>query len=124
MFRCACCWTRWCALALACLAGWFCARTSSAQDMMMNGGAVAAPYPMSADPNTYSAFPGPPMPQPGDNWIGPTAAGPPGYGCPPIDADAAWGPPVVAAGPGDFWCWQVLPKGLIYRSYQAGVHEP
>ena len=22
------------------------------------------------------------------------------------------------------WCWQVLPDGLIYRSYWAGVHEP
>jgi hypothetical protein len=22
------------------------------------------------------------------------------------------------------WQWQVLPQGLIYRSYQAGVHEP
>jgi hypothetical protein len=22
------------------------------------------------------------------------------------------------------WHWQVLPNGLIYRSYQAGVHEP
>jgi hypothetical protein len=24
----------------------------------------------------------------------------------------------------DVWCWQVLPDGLIYRSYLAGVHEP
>jgi hypothetical protein len=24
----------------------------------------------------------------------------------------------------DAWCWQVLPDGLIYRSYQAGVREP
>lgn len=24
----------------------------------------------------------------------------------------------------DVWCWQVLPDGLIYRSYQAGVREP
>ena len=26
--------------------------------------------------------------------------------------------------PSNVWFWQVLPDGLIYRSYQAGVHEP
>ncbi|MEX2308104.1 MAG: DUF1207 domain-containing protein [Pirellulales bacterium] len=26
--------------------------------------------------------------------------------------------------PAEAWYWQVLPDGLIYRSYQAGVHEP
>jgi hypothetical protein len=25
---------------------------------------------------------------------------------------------------GEIWSWQLLPEGLIYRSYLAGVHEP
>ena len=30
----------------------------------------------------------------------------------------------VGTVPSDVWCWQVLPEGLIYHSYRAGVHEP
>ena len=39
--------------------------------------------------------------------------------------DPGWGgQPVVVPCPSDAWYWQVLPDGLIYHSYWAGVHEP
>jgi hypothetical protein len=40
--------------------------------------------------------------------------------------DPAWsgGLPVGDSFSSGAWFWQVLPDGLIYRSYQAGVHEP
>ena len=31
---------------------------------------------------------------------------------------------VIESGRSQFWVWQFLPDGLIYRSYQAGVREP
>ena len=37
-------------------------------------------------------------------------------------APADVGPMVVPGG--DFWSWQLLPDGLIYHSYLAGVKEP
>lgn len=71
-------------------------------------------YP-SADPS---------LPQNSQAWIAspypqqqPVAAYP-DYG------DAGWGnSPVVLNCPSDAWSWQVLPEGLIYHSYWAGVHE-
>ena len=33
-------------------------------------------------------------------------------------------PGSMIASPSDIWDWQVLPQGLIYRSYWAGVKEP
>jgi Protein of unknown function (DUF1207) len=33
-------------------------------------------------------------------------------------------PGSMIASPSDLWDWQVLPQGLIYRSYWAGVKEP
>jgi hypothetical protein len=39
--------------------------------------------------------------------------------------DPAWNAgPYGDTRPSSAWHWQVLPDGLIYRSYQAGVHEP
>jgi hypothetical protein len=66
-----------------------------------------------------------PVPTPGDTWI--TSNSEPLPSQPPITsyADPAWdGQPVIlpdAYGP---WCWQMLPDGLIYHSYWAGVREP
>jgi hypothetical protein len=40
----------------------------------------------------------------------------PGWGASPVTQ--------TCPCPSDAWHWQVLPEGLIYRSYQAGVHEP
>lgn len=130
-------WTRFCALALACLVGSACAHISSAQDMLMNGGAVAAPYGQPVmDQSQYAVPFEPPMmqagPGPNGTWIaspGPQQqmVGPQQYSPSPYNqygADPAWGAPVIANGPSDFWCWQLLPKNLIYRSYWAGVHEP
>jgi hypothetical protein len=34
------------------------------------------------------------------------------------------GSPYFGTRHSDVWCWQILPDGLIYRSYQAGVREP
>ena len=83
--------------------------------------------PIDLDANAY-AFPGgPPVMQevaPSEAWIAP-----PGFSQQlmepvPYNAPPAWGSAVVPAGPGEFWTWQLMPKGLIYHSYQAGVHEP
>ena len=130
MFRAGCyCLTRSCALAFACFVGSIYAPTTLSQDMLINGGAVAAPYaPMNWDTSLYAAPGSQPQLQsalpPNNAWIAPPVANPPLSGPAPYNADSAWGPPVVGTGPGDFWCWQLMPKGLIYRSYQAGVHEP
>jgi hypothetical protein len=46
---------------------------------------------------------------------------------PPVTtySDPGWGEqPVVLPSVMDAWHWQVLPDGLIYHSYWAGVHEP
>jgi hypothetical protein len=41
-----------------------------------------------------------------------------------LNGPTATGPPFVNPLAPDCWSWQVLPDGLVYRSYQAGVHEP
>jgi hypothetical protein len=62
---------------------------------------------------------------PPDSWIEPTCQEP-AY----VDADvyvgngAMLGQPMIQACPPDAWFWQILPEGLIYRSYWAGPHEP
>src|SRR3990172_7707803 len=40
------------------------------------------------------------------------------------DGSPVDGSSLIDPSPPDTWFWQVLPTGLIYRSYQAGVHEP
>ncbi len=61
----------------------------------------------------------------GETWIGeprerPTYVDDRGF----VDA-GTWGDgPVFDSHPSDRWTWQAMPDGLIYRSYQAGVHEP
>jgi hypothetical protein len=82
------------------------------------------------DANSY-AFPAAPAYDqgfpPSEAWVAPLAAGqqvaePMPYN--PYNVEPAWGAAVVAPGPDEFWSWQLMPKGLIYHSYQAGVHEP
>jgi hypothetical protein len=66
------------------------------------------------------------MPMDG-TWIAPPMAT-----SPYVDADVhigeqVWGAPVITESwpcPPTVWHWQALPDGLIYHSYQAGVHEP
>jgi len=61
----------------------------------------------------------------GESWI--TSGGlPPSAGNPATNyCDPSWGEAaVVLPCAGEAWCWQVLPDGLIYHSYWAGVHEP
>jgi hypothetical protein len=72
----------------------------------------------------YSPQPAPPMP-PAQTWIAPTYDTNQ-YG-PPVTTytDPGWGgPPVVVPCPSGAWYPQVLPDGVIYHSYWAGVHEP
>jgi hypothetical protein len=59
-----------------------------------------------------------------ESWIAP-------LGGQPVPADGGYwiesaptSPIYVNSCPPDVWSWQILPDGLIYRSYQAGVHEP
>jgi hypothetical protein len=61
----------------------------------------------------------------GETWIAPPGAQQQAV-LPTTDfTDQGWGtPPVVIPCPSDAWSWQVLPDGLIYHSYWAGVHEP
>ena len=40
-----------------------------------------------------------------------------------VDQDPL-GPVIISGHRSERWLWQVLPQGLIYRSYAAGVHEP
>jgi len=55
---------------------------------------------------------------------------PPGTPAPPVAApapyftDPAWGAPVAGPCPTEAWHWQILPRSVIYHSYQAGMHEP
>jgi hypothetical protein len=59
-------------------------------------------------------------------WIAPSA--PPGtYYDPGMPGQTTWTEGVMAqpfTEPSQGWFWQVLPDGLIYHSYWAGVHEP
>ena len=62
----------------------------------------------------------------GETWIAPHGAQPqavaPGHD---TYVDPAWGASRSSCRcPSDAWYWQVLPDGLIYHSYWAGVHEP
>ncbi len=71
-------------------------------------------YPLSAVPGT-----------PNGEWIAPSYDQQPVMPPPAEYGDPGWGnSPVVLTCPSDTWSWQVLPEGLIYHSYWAGVHEP
>ncbi len=61
---------------------------------------------------------------PAERWIAAPADRSP-YVDTEIYGDPAWeGGTFVQHGDSGVWCWQVLPDGLIYHSYWAGVHEP
>lgn len=83
-------------------------------------------YPATGMPPAAAQLP---QPAPRDEtWIAPSPAQP----SPWLDANVyvtepGWGNEVIGGStvdPATGWYWQVLPDGLIYRSYQAGVHEP
>lgn len=60
-----------------------------------------------------------------ETWIAPPGQPPQVVGPNTSYVDPGWGGPSVAVPcPSGAWYWQVLPDGLIYHSYQAGVHEP
>ncbi len=61
----------------------------------------------------------------GQSWIAPSYGQQPVMTSPSDYSDPGWGnSPVVLDCPSNAWDWQVLPEGLIYHSYWAGVHEP
>jgi len=115
---------RLCALALTLRCCVTAASVATAQEMLPaapNMGAVVEEW--DTDAVGYAPQDGQPIS--GQSWIAPPG-GPPQMG-PPITtySDPAWGgPSVVLPCPTDAWHWQVLPDGLIYHSYWAGVHEP
>lgn len=75
---------------------------------------------MTAAP-MYPVVQAPPI---GEQWIAPPEAAQ--YGVTEMHVgEPGWGQPIFAETcPPEMWHWQVLPDGLIYRSYWAGVHEP
>jgi hypothetical protein len=126
------CRTRFCALVLAFVAVSACALHLAAQDILANGGAVPAPYgPPPMDGNPYGGPDGQPMYEtlpPSSAWIAPPGAQPQVINPVPVtpytNVDPGWGQPVLADAPGEPWSWHVMPRSIIYHSYQAGVHEP
>src|SRR5689334_20255608 len=109
MFRCACRIrpTRLCAIALIVAAGLVCAPASFAQQMLVNGGAVPAPYgPPPLDVNPYELPVGQPMVQaaPDGTWIAPPGAQPQMVAPAPYNPyveGQTWGQPVIAEPPGE-----------------------
>jgi hypothetical protein len=69
-----------------------------------------APYPPTTPPVVYES----PVNQLGQSNAEPTI----GPGITPLAS------PMAPPDGGDHWHAQVLPEGLIYRSYWAGIHEP
>jgi hypothetical protein len=59
-------------------------------------------------------------------WIAPPADRPrwTDPASPPPEGEWEVDPDLTPLTPAEFWYWQVLPDGLIYRSYWAGVREP
>ncbi|HVT29408.1 MAG TPA: DUF1207 domain-containing protein [Lacipirellulaceae bacterium] len=116
-----------CALLLACVAVFDAARAILAQELLPETPAPApatAAVPFNGD--EYGALfgqPPIPTPTPSGAWIAPPGAQPLLAAPAPCNVAPAWGQPVIAAGPND-WYWQVMPKSVIYHSYLAGVHEP
>jgi hypothetical protein len=119
---------RLCALALTSAQAVVCARGMMAQEFMTQNAATppfAAPIDLDANPCADSA--GLPFLQqqpPSQAWIAPPPQTPAAVVNPvPYYADPSWGQPVIAP-PASSWCWQALPRGVIYHSYLAGAHEP
>jgi hypothetical protein len=83
-------------------------------------GTAAAPAP------SYQVAQSMPMTMPmEEQWIAPPEACAP-YGVADVHVGEPVynGPIITESCQPDVWYWQVLPDGLIYRSYWAGVHEP
>jgi hypothetical protein len=105
---------RTCALALTLLLA--CAHNSRSQELLV-GGPTNQPSgaPIDLDASSYAA-------SLSEAWIAPPSSQ--AVTPVPYATEPAWGDAVVGSGPADFWYWQLMPKGLIYHSYQASVHEP
>jgi hypothetical protein len=122
--------TRLRALAIAVCAGSALVAATAAQDVWYATSAEPAfvpPATVTRDGATAYGYESTPASPAVETWIAP-----PGDRSQWVDAngyatDSGWdGLPISEVYPqsSDVWHWQVLPNGLIYRSYQAGVHEP
>lgn len=124
---------RRCAVALALCAGIAAASVAAAENTWPSTAAAVAypttPYstmpmasPQASDPYYMSQSP-PAL----ETWIAPPAERSQWVDANVYLTDPTWdGMPADehCPTPGNAWSWQVLPEGLIYRSYQAGVREP
>jgi hypothetical protein len=117
--------SRLCVLALALCFASAHACVADAQDLLQNSAGRVADAEPHWDTEAIAYQSPDVMPaQAGEAWI--ASPGDPQM-APPVTTytDPAWGTaPVVLPCPTDAWYWQVLPDGLIYHSYWAGVHEP
>jgi hypothetical protein len=122
---------RTCALALTCFIVLQCAPSATAQGFMEPTAMGVREAPIDLDATAYPTTAAQPYVQtaaPMTSWIAPPPL--PGQSTYPMapspyGADPAWGQPVLAPGaPDQPWCWQAVPRSVIYHSYLAGVHEP
>jgi hypothetical protein len=115
-----------CALALVVRAPSVWISEALAEDGWLGGGdsPAAAPQAVGGKPMLEPAYP---LAQPAaaETWIAPVE-GSHWEDAHEYVAEPAWGSSFDELGPcsPSAWFWQILPEGLIYRSYQAGVHEP
>jgi hypothetical protein len=117
------------------------------QQSWTSGAGTSSPYQMTAWNNSGQYGNSPPVPAaiemgawdgtvpmsqptpvadspPPEQWIAAPADRSP-YVDAQVYGEPAWdGRELMSAGSCDEWCLQVLPDGLIYHSYWAGVHEP
>ena len=82
-------------------------------------GAVTAPPQSLPTVDPAQAICEPMMMCPEPIFAAPAYGAAPGYGM-PCFIDPSTGPPTSPA----YWQWRVLPEGVIWQSYMAGVHEP
>lgn len=104
-----------------------CALTVSARaQVWASDSPASAPLVEQWDTDVVNYQPQETMPAPpNENWISPN--GMPQQAAVPNTnyTDPGWcEAPVALPCATEAWCWQVLPDGLIYHSYWAGVHEP
>lgn len=112
--------------------------TSAANGPYASLAQAGAPYPVTSVTPSEGPWPANTPQQSrvvGDPNVLPTSASwivpDDGYASQPyVDADVYCEPPpygtsysAFGSPAGEYWSWQILPDGLIYRSYMAGVHE-
>lgn len=125
---------RCCALSILCVV--CCARGAWPQGAIFGlppNDVAGAPIDLDANPYTSTVVQpcvppaGQPYPTTGAQsppWMAPSGAPPQALAPVSYPGDPSWGVPVIPQGPEVPWTWQILPKSIIYHSYEAGLHEP